>query len=149
MEFGGYSVFSGGDCDERNPVSYGADGCYLHHIGRKYWERMNEFDFGETAFVSGSICSFISYYQFFREALFSLKKDGCFVLLHDERNLAFLKVSKDEKESSLWPLLMESVPTEHVSSVGRMTVQQLASAIDKSSCHHDWIDEFKQKYGIE
>ena len=61
-EFGGCSVFSGGDCDGRNPVSYRVDGCYLHHIGRNYWERMNEFCFGETAFTSGPICPFISYY---------------------------------------------------------------------------------------
>lgn len=148
-EFGGCSVFSGGDCDGRNPISYGVDGCYLHHIGRKYWKRMNEFGFGETAFASGPICPFISYYQFFREVLFSLKKDGCFVLLHDERNPAFLKASKDGKESGLWPFLVESVPAEHTSSVGRVTIQQLVSAIDESGRHHDWIDEFKQKYGIE
>jgi len=148
-EFGGCSVFSGGDCDGKNPISYGVDGCYLHHIGRKYWERMNEFGFGETVFASGPICPFINYYQFFREVLFSLKKDGCFVLLHDERNPAFLKVSKDGKESGLWPFLMESVPAEHTSSVGRVTIQQLVSAIDESGRHHDWIDEFKQKYGIE
>ena len=35
-EFGSCSVFSGGDCDGKNPVSYGVDGCYLCHIGRKY-----------------------------------------------------------------------------------------------------------------
>jgi len=26
---------------------------------------------------------------------------------------------------------------------------QLVNAIDESGRHHDWIDEFKQKYGIE
>jgi hypothetical protein len=31
-EFGGCSVFSGGECDGRNPVSYGVDGCYLHPL---------------------------------------------------------------------------------------------------------------------
>ena len=71
------------------------------------------------------------------------------MLLHDERNPAFLKVSKDGKESGLWPFLMESVPTEHASSVGRVTIQQLVNAIDESGRHHDWIEEFKQKYGIE
>ena len=49
-------------------------GCYLHHIGRKYWERMNEFGFGETTFASGPICPFISYYQFFRECCFRTKR---------------------------------------------------------------------------
>lgn len=148
-KFGGCSVFSRGDCDGRNPVLYGLEGCFLHHIGRKYWERMNEFGFGETAFGSGSICPFTSYYQFFREMLFALKKDGYFVLLHDERNPAFLKVSTGGKESGLWPFLMESVPAEYANRIGRVTIQQLASAIDESGRHHDWIDEFKQKYGIE
>ena len=71
------------------------------------------------------------------------------MLLHDERNPVFLKVSKDGKEPDLWPFLMESVPEEHASSVGRVTIQQLVSAIDESGRHYDWIDEFKQKYGIK
>ena len=146
-EFGGCSVFSGGDCDGRNPISYGLDGCYLHHIGREYWKRMDEFGFGETVFASGPICPFVNYYQFFREVLFSLKKGGCFLLLHDERNPAFLKVS-ESGESGLWPFLMESVPAERAADIGRITIQQLVNAIDESSRHHDWINEFKLKYGI-
>ena len=149
MEFGGCSVFSGGDCDGRNPLSYGLDNCYLHHIGRKYWDQMNEFGFGETVFASGPICPFVNYYQFFREVLFSLKKGGCFILLHDERNPAFLKVSKNGKESGLWPFLIESVPAKHAAHIGRITIQQLVNAIDESGCHRDWINEFKLKYGIE
>ncbi len=148
-EFGGCSVFSGGDCDGRNPVSYGGNGCYLHHIGRKYWERMSEFSFDEVAFASGPTCPFICYYQFFREVLFSLRKNGYFVLLHDERNPTFLKVSTDGIESGLWPLLMESVPTVYANRIGRVTIQKLVSAIDESGRHQDWINEFKQKYGIE
>jgi len=148
-EFGGCSVFSGGDCDGRNPIVYGFDGCYLHHIGRKYWERMDEFGFRETVFASESICPFANYYQFFREILFSLKKCGSFILLHDERNPAFLKVSKNGKESGLWPFLIESVPAEHTADIGRITIQQLVNAIDESGRHHDWINEFKLKYGIK
>ncbi|MHA1288076.1 MAG: PGN_0703 family putative restriction endonuclease [Candidatus Thorarchaeota archaeon] len=148
-EFGGCSVFSGGDCDGRNPISSGLEGCYLHHIGRKYWDRMKEFGFGESAFASGHICPFINYYQFFREVLLSLTKGGSFILLHDERNPAFLKTSKNGKESGLWPFLMESIPAEHTGSIARVPIQQLVNAIDESGCHHDWIDEFKLKYGIE
>ena len=91
---------------------------------------------------------FISYYQFFREVLFALKKDGYFALLHDEINLTFLKVSKDGKESGLWPFRMESVTAGQAVSIGRVTIQQLVHTIDESVRHHDWIDEFKQKYGI-
>ncbi len=35
-EFGQCSVFTGGDCDGRNPAS-DLSLCYLHHIGRRYW----------------------------------------------------------------------------------------------------------------
>ena len=148
-EFGGCSVFLGGDCDGRNPILYGFDGCYLHHIGRKYWERMNEFGFEETDFVSGHICPFINYYQFFREVLLSFTKKGCFILLHDERNPAFHKTSTIGKESGLWSFLIESVPAEHSSSIGRVTIQQLVKAIYESGRHDDWINDFKLKYGIE
>ncbi|MHA2424241.1 MAG: PGN_0703 family putative restriction endonuclease [Candidatus Thorarchaeota archaeon] len=147
-EFGGCSVFSGGDCDGRNPVSYGFDGCYLHHIGRRYWELMEEFSFCDTEFASGHICPFISYYQFFRELLLSLKKEGSFVLLHDERNPTFLKTSKNDDEAGLWPFLLEAVPKEHVDKIGRITVQQLVTTIDKSGRHDDWINDFKSKYGL-
>jgi len=110
---------------------------------------MKEFGFGESAFASGHICPFINYYQFFREVLLSLTKGGSFILLHDERNPAFLKTSKNGKESGLWPFLMESIPAEHTGSIARVPIQQLVNAIDESGCHHDWIDEFKLKYGIE
>ena len=148
-EFGGCSVFSGGDCDGRNPIIYGFEGCYLQHIGRKYWERMDELGFKETVFATGAICPFVNYYQFFREVLFSLKKCGCFILLHDERNPAFLKVSISGKESGLWPFLMKSVPAKHAADMGRITIQQLVKAIDDSESHYDWINEFKLKYRID
>ncbi len=148
-EFGGCSVFAGGDCDGRNPILYGFDGCYLHHIGRKYWERMKEFGFEETDFVSGHICPFINYYQFFREVLLSLTKKGCFMLLHDERNPAFHKTSKNGKESGLWPFLMESIPPEYAPRIERVTIQQIVKAIDESGRHHEWIDDFKLKYGLK
>ena len=39
--FGGCSVFRQGDCDGRNPVG-DLSQCYLHHIGRLYWDRLRE-----------------------------------------------------------------------------------------------------------
>lgn len=44
-EFGVCSIFSDGDCDGRNPITFGFENCYLQHIGRKYWELMDEFGF--------------------------------------------------------------------------------------------------------
>lgn len=147
--FGGCGIFSKGDCDGRNPVVHGLDTCYLHHIGRRFWELMKEFSFGETGFASGPICPFTNYYQFFREILFSLSERGSFVLLYDERSPVFMKTSKNGKESGLWPFLMRSVPAEHRDKVGRVTIQQLVIEIERSRRHNDWIDEFKLKYGME
>lgn len=148
-EFGNCSIFSGGDCDGRNPVLYGLGGCYLHHIGRKYWDLMEKFGFGEAGIASGPICPFTVYYQFFREILFALEEDGYFVLLHDERNLAFRKIVPNGKELGLWSFLKESVSPKYADRIGRITIQQLANAIEDSGKHKDWIGEFKQKYGIE
>jgi hypothetical protein len=148
-EFGGCSVFSRGDCDGRNPLLHGLDGCYLHHIGRTYWKRMREFQFDKTAISSGQICPFTIYYQFFREVLFSLTKGGSFILLHDERNPAFLRLSKNGKKSGLWPFLTGSIPSQYASRIARITIQQLTEAIERTRRHQDWIDEFKEKYGIQ
>ena len=45
-EFGGCSVFSEGDCNGENPIS-NKEQCYLHFIGRKYWELMDKYGFSE------------------------------------------------------------------------------------------------------
>ncbi len=145
--FGGCSIFSSGDCDGKNPVSSDYKDCYLHHIGRKYWKLMDKFGFSEMISKSESICLFVNYYQFFREVLFSLKKDGCFILLHDERNPAFWKESRNGKMYGLWPFLKEFLPDKHKAVVGRITIQRLVKAIENSG-RHEWINEFKPKYGI-
>lgn len=147
-EFGNCSIFAGGDCDGKNPVVYGLGGCYLHHIGRKYWELMDKFGFGKAGIASGPICPFTSYYQFFREILFALEENGYFVLLHDERNPAFRKIAPDGKELGLWSFLKESVSPQYANRIGRITIQQVVGAIQQSGKHGDWIDDFKQKYGI-
>jgi POLQ-like helicase len=151
-EFGNCSVFEGGHCDGRNPLTSGLNNCYLQHIGRKYWTLMKEFSFDKREFSKGQICPFVNYYQFFREVLFSLKKGGSFVLLHDERNPVFLKYYKDsetEGEAGLWPLLINSVPGDYRNLVSRITIQDLVMEIEESNRHNDWIDEFKIKYGIK
>ena len=43
-EFGGCSMFTAGDCDGRNPTG-DFSLCYLHHIGRKYWDMLNKYDY--------------------------------------------------------------------------------------------------------
>jgi len=147
-EFGGCSVFSNGDCEGGNPSLIGFDKCYLHHIGRQYWQRMQEYGFSESKIASGSICPFINYYQFFREVLVALHESGTFILLHDDRNPAFLKTSDSGEIAGLWPFLIESIPDKHKQSVGRITIQNLVNSIEDTGTHDDWIFEFKRKYGM-
>ena len=141
-EFGGCSVFSSGDCNGKNPVGQLSD-CYLHHIGRKYWDLMSEFGF-DKIIDKEKICVFVNYYQFFREVLFSLKKNGVFTLLYDERSPVFNYQGK-----GLMPFLMEFVPDEHKNKITMISIQELVSEIDKSVKHTDWIEKFKLKYGIK
>ncbi|MGM0365026.1 MAG: PGN_0703 family putative restriction endonuclease [Actinomycetota bacterium] len=147
--FGSCSVFERGDCDGRNPVVYGLKNCYLHHIGRKYWDLMEEFRFDEEKLSKGLICPFINYYQFYREVLFSLKIGGSFLLLHDKRNPAFLEASDESKERGLWPFLVSFIPRKYSHLVSRITIQDLVGEISRSDRHIDWIGEFKSKYGLD
>ena len=63
-EFGGCSAFAKGDCDGHNPAK-DFNLCYLHHIGRRYWELMGKHGFLDGPLAKDSVCIMASYYQFF------------------------------------------------------------------------------------
>lgn len=149
-EFGGCSVFAAGDCEGAMPSHDKLEDCYLHHIGRQYWVRAREQGLFDMPIFNTPMCPFASYYQFFRELLFALHEGGAFVLLHDERNPAFMRVRKDGtgEPRGLWPLLTEAIPDHLKSRVGRITVQTLVKKIEASGRHDDWIGEFKKKYAL-
>jgi POLQ-like helicase len=147
-EFGGCSVFANGDCDGRNPFIYGLEECYLHHLGRKYWDVMKEHGLAFVDFNKGSICPFTCYYQFYREVLFALVQGGSYILLHDERNPAFYQKPENHIERGLYPFMLQSLPKGARKRVGRITLQQVAQAIEESGRHGDWIGEFRNKYGL-
>jgi hypothetical protein len=92
-EFGGCSVFTKGDCAGGNPIN-DLQECFLHFIGRKYWDLIEKHGFKEKL-GNEKICILVNYYQFFREILLSIEKDGVFVLLYDERSL--YSITKKEK----------------------------------------------------
>ncbi len=140
-KFGGCSVFASGDCCGKNPINNLSD-CYLHSIGRKYWDIMKEFGFTKIL-DKEKICAFTNYYQFFREVLFSLKYKGIFTLLYDERSPVFNFNGK-----GLMPFLMEFIPSEHKDKITMISIQELANEIEISGRHNDWIGKFKKKYGI-
>ncbi len=142
--FGGCSVFADGDCDGRNPVD-DLSTCYLHHIGRLYWQRLAEHGLGRLA--QGLICPMTLYYQFFREMLFALHMHGCFILLHDERNPSFC-CDGPKGTRGAFALLAGQLPPEYRSRVGSVSIQEIVAAVRGSGRHEDWVGEFQQKYGL-
>lgn len=149
-DFGGCSKIKAGDCEGRNPYPNRCSSCYLHAIGIEYWQVITELGFDKTRLFNGEICPFANYYQFFREVLFALCNDGTFILLHDERNPAFLRrAATGEEEGGLWSFLYEAIPHSLRHRVGRLTIQSLVKEIEKSGRHNDWIGEFKEKYGLK
>lgn len=155
-EFGGCSIFKTGDCAGANPCKSRFNSCFLHHIGRKYWDLAKENGLLETDFFKGPICPFASNYQFFRELLFALEKNGSYVLLHDARSPVFTNEAKvgvaedgtAYPETGLWPMLKQSLPKEVRSKMACITVQEMLTAGENMPIHEDWIAEFKKKYGI-
>ena len=144
-EFGGCSVFRAGDCDGRNPAG-NFSLCYLHHIGRKYWELLERHDFLNGPIGKEATCILSVHYQFFREVLFALELDCSFVLLFDERNPTFISDGALGKRG-LMPVLLSLVPEGLRERVRILSVQKVVWAI-KSTGRHEWIQEFESKYGL-
>jgi hypothetical protein len=144
-EFGGCSVFEGGDCDGRNPA-HDFSLCYLHHLGRRYWELLDKHGFLAGAIVQNVTCILASYYQFFREVIFALELGGSFVLLSDERNPTF-SCDGPQGKRGLMPFLLSLVPQSVLPRVATASIQQMVAAI-RSSGWHEWITEFERKYGM-
>jgi hypothetical protein len=144
-EFGGCSVFAGGDCNGQNPLP-DKEQCYLHFIGRKYWELMDKYEFSEMI-KNEKQCIFAVYYQFFREVLLSLEKGGVFILLSDERSPVF-HCEANGVEKGLITFLLKFVPEKYRSRITSISVQELVDGIKKSGKHQDWITEFEMKYGL-
>jgi hypothetical protein len=146
--FGGCSLFAGGDCDGRNPVG-NLKGCYLHHIGRRYWTLMDKYGFLDGPIRQESLCLFAQYYQFFRIVLFALEYEKPCVLLSDARSPTFDNRGKDghQPQRGVLPLLLDFVPEKLRPMVKAVNVQDVVTAI-KSSGRHPWISEFVLKYGL-
>lgn len=144
-EFGACSVFLAGDCDGRNPTA-NFSLCYLHHIGRHYWEMLDKHGFLAGSIGHDALCHLSIHYQFWRELVFAVECGGIFVLLYDERSPTFIDPSSDGRRG-LWPLLTSFVPEHHRDRVGSISVQQVLAAA-RSAGGHAWIDEYERKYGL-
>jgi len=146
--FGNCTHLVSGDCEGRNPAG-DFDACYLHSIGRKYWYRMKESGILDGPMAESPFCPMAIYYQFFREVLFSIHYDGCFVLLHDERNTAFFSTAESLPDRGIYPLMTSLLPEKLKPRVKRVTVQEVFAYLKNSPTHRDWAGEFACKYGIQ
>lgn len=145
-EFGGCSVFAGGNCDGGN-LAQNFDLCYLHFIGRRYWRLLQKHGFINGALSNDSTCILATHYQFFREILFTIELGGVFILLSDERSPTFLCDGPMGKRGLMIQLL-SYVPENLRNRVAMVSIQQVVQAI-RSSGRHGWIQEFKNKYGLD
>ncbi|WP_157119037.1 PGN_0703 family putative restriction endonuclease [Azohydromonas lata] len=143
--FGGCSVFGLGDCSGASPIGF-EDDCFLHFIGRKYWPLMSKHGITDQL-KNERQCIFAMHYQFFREILFSIEKNGTFVLLSDERSPVFSSRAGEDRRS-LMPFLTSFLPEKLKSRVVAISTQELVREIEHNPRHEDWIPEFKKKYAM-
>ena len=141
--FGGCSVFNDGDCDGRNPTN-DFDLCYLHHIGRQYWERMQKHGLLTERMRNDSQCPFSTLYQLYRLILFALEKKGHFLLIYDDRNPSFL-VGRDNLKRGLFNRVYQSVPKNIQIKCHALSVQSILPILQKHP-ELDWANELKEKY---
>lgn len=147
-EFGGCSVYADGDCPGANPIKPSRDysSCYLHCIGRKYWDLMDEYGLVAGPILTDSQCILANHYQFFRELLFALEHDGQFVLLHDERSPTFC-FHGPHGDYGLMPPLLQMLPDDIRRRVGIVSIQRVVEHV-KASGRHQWVGEFEAKYDM-
>jgi hypothetical protein len=146
--FGGCSVFGTGDCDGRNPAC-DFSLCYLHHVGRRYWELMEKYGFLDGPVKDERLCVMASHYQFFRIVLFALAYGRPCVLLSDARSPSFDNRGLDgqQRQRGRMPMLLDFVPEVARSQVVAVTIQDVVAAI-KAGGGHEWVGQFEEKYGL-
>ncbi|MEI7946010.1 MAG: hypothetical protein WCJ02_04910 [bacterium] len=148
--FDGCPHHQDGSCDGKNPCSFARiTECPLTQSGYTYWQRMDECQLIEAALVDGDTCPFVSYYEFFQKLMFAVANQGVFILLYDERSPIFVqRDAQGNLTGGICKHLSDALPRHIWTRVGGITVQGLVRAIEASGRHGDWIQEFKDKYGI-
>lgn len=129
-EFGGCSLFTNGDCDGCNPAT-DFELCYLHTIGRRYWEIMQRHELLTGRIRADSICPFANFYQAYRLVMFALEQRGCFLLIYDERNPSLLwRLTSPERGAFVrfWELL----PPHAQDRCYSLSIQRIVKVLDVS-----------------
>ena len=140
QKYGICSVFDEGSCDGLNPLK-DFSLCYLSSKkNRNYLELMKKYNLSD-AYIDDKICPLSIYYQFYRELLFSLKKNGIYVLLYDNRNPVFINGKR-----GVYKILYERLPINIKPFVKAISYQDIIAKIEPFNL--DWLNKFKKKYGM-
>lgn len=137
--FGACSVYENGNCDGANPLN-NPELCYLNGLDRSYMELMKEYgllNYSES-------CPFVEFYQAYRLMLFSLKNDGHFVFIHDDRNPSFVNELNGERHGKLIRFI-KLLPEKYQQNVSILTVKGIVQYLQKHY-NYTWLDEFRKKY---
>jgi len=143
-EFGKCSTIEGGECDGMNPIN-DINSCYLTYCKRNYWDLMIKHNLSEP-YINSRICPFAIYYQFYRELLFAIEKNGYFVILIDKRNPAFIKTD-GVTARGLIPILTNQLSESTKNIIKVIYIQDVVKLLEKFG--YSWVNEFKSKYGLE
>lgn len=138
-EFGTCSVYEAGNCDGTNPAE-DLSLCYLHRIRRTYMSLMKKHSLLRT----DEPCPFTEFYQAYRLLMFALEKGGVFLLIHDERNPAFL-VTQDGVARGKFRRFERLLPKAAAEKLFALSIQQIVASLEEDG-RHSWLDEFKRKY---
>lgn len=138
-EFGTCSVYENGECDGSNPKGK-LDSCYLHQLGRKYMKLMENHNLlNDTEY-----CPFTEFYQAYRLLLIALEHNGRFLLIHDERNPAFL-TDVNGIERGRYIRFKQLLPKDKLDKLHILSIQRIVGYLqEEQKC--SWLEEFKEKY---
>jgi Restriction Endonuclease associating with ARP len=141
-EFGTCSVYRSGDCDGTSPKNDKML-CYLHkNVKCSYLDLMEKYDL----FTNDQYCLFIEFYQAYRLLLFSLEKNGYFLLIHDERNPSFL-MEKGGVNRGLFKRFRQLLPKDILKRVYILSIQEIVTYLNDTS-DNTWLRNFKERYAL-
>lgn len=143
-EFGGCSLFVNGDCDGRNPAA-NFKMCYLHCIGRQYWNVMSKFNLITSEVLKESRCPFTDLYQAYRLIMFALDKGGHFILIYDERNPAFYVKTPNGLTRGVFARFLEYLPQEVRDKCHLVSTQKIFDIL-KRNIREQWVENLQAKY---
>ena len=89
-------------------------------------------------------CPFTEFYQAYRLLLFALKNDGCLLLIHDERNPAFL-TEMNGIIRGRFQRFRQLLPREISDKTFILSIQRIVQHLEQSK-RCNWLEEFKEKY---